>query len=201
LALDAEIEVFENRGRDMLPFLHVANRLLDEGVSVVLKLHTKRSVHRRDGEQWRNELLQKLVSPERVPRIITAFSDCPKLGLVAAEGHVQPLEHFWGGNEENVRSLCMRLGFPVPGHSKGDFVAGSMFWIRLESLRPLLDAHMGAWEFDTEAGQIDGTTAHAIERLISLVALNGGFETREASQVCGFPSDQPPTPYPYAQRG
>lgn len=39
----AEIEIVENRGRDILPFLHVANRLLDEGVDVVLKLHTKRT--------------------------------------------------------------------------------------------------------------------------------------------------------------
>ena len=32
----AEIEVRDNRGRDILPFLHVANRLLDEGEDVVL---------------------------------------------------------------------------------------------------------------------------------------------------------------------
>ncbi len=36
-AVGAEIEVFENRGRDILPFLHVASRLLDEGVTTVLK--------------------------------------------------------------------------------------------------------------------------------------------------------------------
>ena len=39
--MTSEVVVHENRGRDILPFLHVANRLLDEGVEVVLKLHTK----------------------------------------------------------------------------------------------------------------------------------------------------------------
>lgn len=44
--LQAQVEGFENRGRDILPFLRVANRLLDEGEQVVLKLHTKKSTHR-----------------------------------------------------------------------------------------------------------------------------------------------------------
>ena len=41
------------------------------------------------------------------------------------------------------------------------FVSGSMFWVRLEALRPLLDAHLDEWEFEAEQGQIDGTFAHA----------------------------------------
>jgi voltage-gated sodium channel len=36
--LEAEIELGDNRGRDILPFLRVADRLLDEGVEIVLKL-------------------------------------------------------------------------------------------------------------------------------------------------------------------
>ncbi len=188
LALDAELEVFENRGRDILPFLHVADRLLDEGVDVVLKLHTKRSVHRQDGEHWRDELLQKLASHERAPRIFKAFHDNPRLGLVAAEGHVQPLEHFWGANEPNVRALGIRLGLPpLDEGPASDFIAGSMFWVRLASLRPLLDAHLEPWEFETEAGQIDGTTAHALERMIQLIASAAGFETRDAALACGSP--------------
>jgi lipopolysaccharide biosynthesis protein len=199
LGIDAEVDVFENRGRDVLPFLHVADRLLNEGVDVVLKLHTKRSVHRDDGSQWRDELLQGLAAADRAPRILDAFAANKNLGLVAPEGHSQSVEHFWGANEANVRALCVRLGLPQPSPST-PFVAGSMFWVRLSALRPLLDAHMEPWEFEPEAGQIDGTTAHALERLFRLATSVAGFEAEDADDVCGLPSGAPKGPYPYARR-
>jgi lipopolysaccharide biosynthesis protein len=199
LGVAAEVEVFENRGRDVLPFLHVADRLLNEGVDVVLKLHTKRSVHRENGSQWRDELLQLLTAPERVARIMEAFAANPRLGMVAPEGHSQPLGQFWGANEANVRSLCTRLGLPDPSPDD-EFVAGSMFWVRLAALRPLLDAHMEPWEFDKEVGQIDGTTAHAMERLFRMATSIAGFVAEDAAQVSGLPPQPPQKLYPYAQR-
>lgn len=199
LGIVAEIHVFENRGRDVLPFLRVADRLLNEGVDVVLKLHTKQSVHRKDGSQWRDELLQGLAAADRASRIVEAFATDPHLGLVAPEGHVQPLDHFWGANEANVRALCVRLGLSQPSHGS-EFVAGSMFWVRLAALRPLLDAHMAPWEFEHETGQIDGTTAHAMERLFSLATSSAGFVTSDAASVCGLASGATLRPYPYARR-
>lgn len=199
LGADAEIELFENRGRDVLPFLHVADRLLEEGVDVVLKLHTKRSVHREDGAQWREDLLEQLTGPDRARRVLDAFAAHPRLGLVAPEGHSLPLDHYWGANEANVRSLCVRLGLPQPSPGS-EFIAGSMFWVRLAALRPLLDAHMEPWEFDQEVGQIDGTTAHALERIFCLATSAAGFEAQDATRACGLPSNRPPEPYPYARR-
>ncbi|MFX7507214.1 rhamnan synthesis F family protein, partial [Acinetobacter baumannii] len=54
--LTAEIWVYDNHGRDVLPFLHAADRLLQQNDSLVLKLHTKRSTHRDNGDQWRREM-------------------------------------------------------------------------------------------------------------------------------------------------
>ena len=164
----AEVHVFENRGRDIRPFLHVASRLIDDGWRTVLKLHTKRSTHRGDGEAWRRDLLDRLVAPSRIRLLVEAFEQRADLGVIAPEGHVQPLDYFWGANEQRVRQLCTRIGIPAPATETDTFVAGSMFWIRLESLRPVLDAHLDDWEFEQERGQIDGTMAHAVERVISL---------------------------------
>ena len=199
LGLDARIEVFENRGRDILPFLHVANRLLDEGVSTVLKLHGKRSTHRQDGDTWRRELLDKLLSPERAGRILAAFGSDHTLGLVHAEGHLQPLDYYWGANEANVDYLTRRLGIPAPEVSSDSFIAGTMFWARPAALRLLLDAHLGVTDFDAEAGQVDGTLAHAIERVFSLVATAAGFRTTGVPALLGL-TETAPTPYPYARR-
>ncbi len=197
----AEVEVFENRGRDVLPFLQVAERLLDEGVQVLLKLHTKRSEHRRDGDQWRRELVDKLLSPARAGVIWHALQQQPALGLVAAEGHVQPLGYFWGANEDNVRYLSHRLGIAAPSVDRDRFIAGTMFWARLDAIRPVLDAHLDLWEFEDESGQVDGTMAHAVERVFTLAASSVGLATRSAADVCGLPEAGAETaPYPYARR-
>ncbi|WP_426688362.1 glycoside hydrolase family 99-like domain-containing protein [Rhodanobacter ginsengiterrae] len=199
LGLDAEIEVFENRGRDILPFLHVANRLLDEGVTTVLKLHGKRSSHRQDGEIWRRELLDRLLAPERASRIVAAFRDDARLGLVHAEGHLQPLDYYWGANQDNLDYLTRRLGIAAPQVQSDNFIAGSMFWLRPAALRPLLDAHLESAGFEAEAGQLDGTLAHAVERVFCLAARHGGFVAASATNLLGM-SDPPAGTYPFARR-
>ena len=199
--MPAELEVRENRGRDILPFLHVANRLIDEGEDVVLKLHTKHSPHRPDGNRWRSELLERLLSPERAGTIRQAFADDRLLGMIVPEGHVQPLGDYWGANEENVRYLANRIGVTLPARDAGTFVSGSMFWLRLATLRPLLDAHLDVWEFDPEASQLDGTSAHAIERLVALCVRHQGLRLESAAVVCGKPDLFKAERYPYARRG
>lgn len=199
LALDAEIEVFPNHGRDIVPFLHVANRLLDESVSTVLKLHSKRSTHREDGDIWRRDLLDKLLSPERTRQIVDAFDANTALGIVHAEGHLQPLDYYWGANASNVGYLCRRIGMPMAEIEHDSFVAGSMFWVRPAALRLLLDAHLDVTDFESEAGQLDGTLAHAVERLFSLTATAAGFATVSAAAIAGAPED-PPKLYAHAQR-
>jgi lipopolysaccharide biosynthesis protein len=196
---DGEIVTGENRGRDVLPFLRLADRLLDEGVRVVLKLHTKRSVHRRDGETWRRELLDGLLAPNRAQRIFDAFDEDSTLGLVAPDGHIQLLGHYFGANRPATEYLIRRMGLPPVELESELFIAGSMLWMRLDAMRPLFDAHLGIDEFEVEAGQVDGTLAHAVERIFLLAANHAGYRTETAGAVCGESQPEPP-PFPYAQR-
>jgi lipopolysaccharide biosynthesis protein len=198
LSLDAEFVVAPNRGRDILPFLRLAGKLLDEGEDVVLKLHTKRSTHRQDGAAWRAELLDRLVAPDRAAAIVGAFADDPKLGVVAPEGHMQPLSFYWGANAANVEYLCALAGVPQPRAESDQFVAGSMFWCRLSALAPLIDTPLSSAEFAPEAGQVDGTLAHAVERMILLTAEHQGFRAVSAASLMGIP--EPKGPYAYARR-
>lgn len=197
--IDAEIHAFANHGRDILPFLHVADSLLEEGEDIVLKLHTKRSTHRNDGDRWRNELIDRLMAPDRASRIVEAFAKEPTLGLVPPEGHVQRLDYFWGANERNVQALLSRFGVAQGDTNADTFIAGSMFWVRLEALRPMLDTHLQPSLFDTEAGQVDGTLAHAVERTFTLVARHAGYSQQDAATLLGLSSPQDTT-YAYARR-
>ena len=50
---------------------------------------------------------------------------------------------------------------------------------RLSALRPLLDLGLRLDQFEPEAGQTDGTLAHALERWIGVVIQQQGLELRE----------------------
>ena len=198
--IDAELFVMENRGRDILPFLRIAYVLRAEGEQLLLKLHTKHSPHRHDGTIWRTELLHRLASPQRIDGIQRAFAQDITLGMVAPEGHVQPLGYYWGANAAATRHLATRMGIAAPDDALDSFISGSMFWTRIDAIAPLLDAHLDEWEFDIEAGQVDGTFAHAVERIFTLSARHAGLQVRTAAAVCGEPDSTQPGPYPYAKR-
>ncbi|AWH20258.1 glycoside hydrolase family 99-like domain-containing protein [Stenotrophomonas sp. ZAC14D2_NAIMI4_6] len=196
--LQGDIVAVENHGRDILPFLQVAEGLLQDGHEVVLKLHTKRSTHRADGDQWRQELLQRLVQGGRAARILAAFQADPSLGMVVAEGHLLAVADFMGGNGPAVQRLRTRLGLSLdPAASV--FGAGSMGWWRLQALRPLLDAHLYRSDFDPEQGQIDGTLAHAIERMLGACCEHTGLRAATAAACLGEP-EASGTDYAYARR-
>jgi len=199
--LAAEIEVAENRGRDILPFLRVAYRLRREGETILLKLHTKHSPHRSDGDHWRTELLERLLPQGRTEHIVAALADDSGPGLVYPDGHLQPLSFYWGANEANVHYIARRCGIAPPRVDTDAFASGSMFWVRMDALAPLLDAHFDEYEFEAEAGQLDGTFAHAIERVFALCAHAQGLEVIAASAVSGASAPSVPRHYPYARRG
>lgn len=178
-----ECLVCENRGRDILPFLQAARMLRGRGAEVILKLHTKKSVHRVDGDAWRGDLVAKLLAPEVPVRILADFEADPNLGLVGPSGHVASLDYFWKDNERIVRRIMGSLGVTNLTPEKERFVAGSMFYARLGALRPLLDLPIAARDFEPERGQVDGTLAHAIERCFTLVCGSAGYSWSETDRM------------------
>lgn len=194
-----ELLVVPNRGRDILPFLKAAKLLSERGIDVALKLHTKRSVHRHDGDEWRKDLLDKLVSPDRAAKILEAFQEKPLLGLVAAENHIQPMSYYWGLNKSNVRFLHEIFGFDYPPGEQDSFVGGSMFWVRLDAIQVLLETTLTDTDFDEETGQIDGTLAHAFERVFATCVRVNGYTIADGATLFHLPASVR-SPYAYAQK-
>ena len=86
---DAEVYVVENKGRDIRPFLSVLPLLIERKYQAVLKLHSKKSLHRGDGDLWRKTLIAQLLpkGPE-LGQLIGGLVQYPSMGLVAPDGNV-----------------------------------------------------------------------------------------------------------------
>ena len=54
-----------------------------------------------------------------------------------------------------------------------------MYWIRGFVLQGLRSLNLSAADFETEAGQVNATTAHAIERLVGVLALESGLSVED----------------------
>src|SRR6185312_9601217 len=117
-----------NRGRDIAPFIGLLDEGALDGFDVVLKLHTKRSPHLRDGEIRRRLLYAMLAgSRRRVARALAQFDDAAT-GLVGWRASWRGSALFWMLNRPRVEALAARMGVPVPAEPA--FFEGSMFWVR-----------------------------------------------------------------------
>lgn len=165
-----------NSGRDIGPFL-TSLRETRFATDICLKLHTKRSLHRLDGDIWRESILKDLLAdPEIATRTVELLRANPKVGIVSPNCHLVPIRLFLGANESKIRRLLDIYGIDgtATDFSKELFVAGSMFWFRSAAFE-LLRTRGSAVEFERERGQLDGTTAHAHERIFTVLAECNGF--------------------------
>jgi lipopolysaccharide biosynthesis protein len=177
-----------NHGRDILPLVMLVNAGIIDRYELVLKIHTKKSAWRANhelsgsGEEWRASLTSALAGNEHnVSTILDAFADQPDLGIVTADGNVLGSD-YWGGDREITGSLLRRIEMNLDGRELR-FAAGSMYWMRAFVLQGLFALHLSPEDFEEEAGQVDGTTAHGIERLLGIVAEEAGYRIAERSAL------------------
>ncbi|SFA85686.1 glycoside hydrolase family 99-like domain-containing protein [Azotobacter beijerinckii] len=155
-----------NRGRDVLPFFKILPHILNGHHRAILKLHTKKSKHRDDGDKWRDDLYEKLIG--HISAAQQAFKEDSEIGMIGPAGHILPMDSYWGSNEKNVLKLAARLGIGQEQVFDLPFIAGTMFFCRTISLLPLCKLATED-DFELEAGQTDGTFAHAIERIFPIL--------------------------------
>lgn len=187
---DVTTLVAPNRGRDVLPFIMLADRLHAGGYRSMLKLHSKKSTHWDGGDKWFNELLDTLLPARRevIKDILKALRR-PKTGLVGPKGHYYDLRVNYPANRAQLGSilrqtLSERSSLEIDRRPEEyGFFGGSMFWINLESIEGILKQHYGPDKFQGERGQIDGTFAHALERAFNIVPEANGMDFYQSSPL------------------
>lgn len=158
----------DNQGRDIAPFLRVFKYL--SNYNWVLKIHTKKSLHRNDGHSLRNELWNILFN-------INLSNYGLDHGLIAPKEYMlnfNAKESYMSLNLDNLKQILKQLKIKS---SVNYFVAGSMFWFRPLAMKQLADLH-GLIEFPFECGQNDGEIQHAIERIFCILVEYNGYDVQ-----------------------
>lgn len=192
--LQVDVEIFEvqNHGRDVYPFLLTLPKLRRDNIDYIVKLHTKKSLHRTDGDQWRHELYEQLLSKAFLLFSIRTVLLNPNAVLVAPDNSVVPLNYYWGSNKDRVAELVTRAGLQLSNPKALTFITGTMFFACTKYVDEISALKLSKEDFEPERGQLDGTLAHALERFIGIPAQLRG-------QVIATPNFQKCRPFSYAE--
>jgi lipopolysaccharide biosynthesis protein len=178
----AMIHRVPNLGRDLGSLVDLAGAGIFDGYDAILKVHTKRSPHRIDGDAWRVALIDGLMpSPQGIGRIIELLRRDSSVGVVVPSRSLHGPET-WGCNQVLVEALAARIPFAFDPDALC-YPAGSMYWARPWVLRRLADLRLGTEHFEPEASHVDGSTAHALERYIGVAAQAAGLDIVDTADV------------------
>jgi hypothetical protein len=191
----ADIEVVENRGRDVGPFITLLERGRLDRYKYICKIHGKKSIDggRKTymGAMWRRRLLFDLLgAPSAANAAIEMFERDPSIGMIGPRVFRLPKEGYsedlsWSANRSMTLGIAERMGVPADKFQL-DFFGGTMFWVRPEALKPLADLGLAA-DMPYESGRIDGDLPHAIERVLPTSVLVAGYKLADSdgSKVLG----------------
>jgi lipopolysaccharide biosynthesis protein len=187
----AEIEIVENRGRDVGPFMLLLERGRLDGYRYVCKIHGKKSMDggRKTymGDMWRRRLLFDLLgAPGAANGIIDEFERDRSIGMIGPRVFRLPREGYsedlsWSANRPMTLKIAERMGVPTDRFQL-DFFGGTMFWVRPEALKPLRELRLAA-EMPNENGLIDGDLPHALERVLPTSVLVAGYKLADSQAM------------------
>lgn len=164
-----------NRGRDVLPFIYIAKKIKDN-YEYCLKLHSKKSTHWGGGKKWLDTTLDQLIPSDiSAGRQLKTILDSMETGIVGPSDYYYPLTINFPANGEHISRLVAKLfgknkQYEVTQKNRKlyGFFGGTMFWSRFDAIDKIID-HVDYRMFESENGQIDGTFAHALERLFCVI--------------------------------
>lgn len=182
----AHIQIVENRGYDLGPFIEVLNQVNLEKYSYVVKLHTKRDVRLGtylgafdvSGSKWRRYLLNFCATKENFEKTIQAFEQNPRLGMAADFRILSKNKKSSIIAHQQALALLEKLNLETKSFT---FVAGTMFICCAKLLKPLQKLKLKLSDFETSSAHVhDAKLAHALERFFGYMVTAQNFEIRDA---------------------
>lgn len=173
--LSGDVVVCPNQGRDVAPFLVESASYLREA-DLLLHLHTKKSPHNSAYASWGEYLRKNLVGSREIVNSIFHLFEDKKVGVIYSE-HYPEVERLrnWGFDFDHAKAILNKVGVDIDASTLLEFPTGTMFWSRVDALSPLFNLGLQYSDFGEEAGQLDGTLAHSIERSLLYVSESRGY--------------------------
>jgi lipopolysaccharide biosynthesis protein len=162
---DAELFVFENRGRDVLPFLKALKSIEVKDYDIVLKIHTKAD---------RSLVYGDNLNESSVGRFLDIASSRRVLDLTKRESFVATYKNLifgplaLGKNLLTIKKILKTMKVKKH-HLYPEFAAGSMFWMTGDIAKRFANLDLVQFDFESEPLDDDGTTAHAFERVFGYI--------------------------------
>ena len=169
--LHAEVRVTPNVGRNFGPFLvEFSKQVLN--YETIIHFHTKQSRHSKDklGKEWADRHFQLFFGNQEVSaRCHALLKGGNNISIVYPDVSdlVSPANFRFGESLSRARALTggLKKSGKTMTQEPFAFPAGGMFWLRVEHYKELFALDWKYEMFPREAGQLDGTTQHAVERL------------------------------------
>ncbi|MGU3628812.1 rhamnan synthesis F family protein [Comamonas sp. C24C] len=171
------VHVFENKGKDILPFLNVIGEI-SENYSEFCKIHTKKGEDQPS--RWRaSSAAQILGSSELIHKIQLDFRARPDLGMIGASARYFDLEEKMYKNKENFEKVVSAVyGETTNEIEDMGFFGGTVFWGDAQIFSDFSKRFLSKdFEF-IENDEKDGMLEHAIERVFGILPKIYGCETR-----------------------
>lgn len=165
-----------NRGRNFGPMLVDFRREI-AGMDLCCHLHSKKSLHSgMEQVGWAAYQIEHLVGdPHLVRQHLASFAGNNQASMIAPVPFWKApyWASHWLQNASVGTDFLAKLG--IAGHDGFlTYPVGGMFWFRPSSFPKLLDLDWNYEDFPEEAGQIDGTLQHALERAMAVVGRTDG---------------------------
>ena len=178
LARNYEIKIYENKGRDVFPFLLQLKEKYKK-YKYVCHLHTKKTTFMSFGDEWRQYLYNNLLGNKAIiSEILTDFENNDKIGFIFPEAFHKVIiqygieltekdKYYMDFLLKKLYKNSYRIG------SQLEFPEGDMFWAKIDSIYQIFTLNLSN-DIPQENKQVDGTIMHGIERIwLYLVKLNG----------------------------
>ena len=179
-----EIDIFENKGRDIFPFVTQMKRKF-KNYKYICHIHTKKSIHKLFlGANWREYIYENLIgSKEVISEILYDFETNEKLGFIFPEAYydiIKKIKDFDNTNlalnlhnKKYMNFILKKIFRKYKVDEKLIFPVGNMFWAKTKAIYQIFNIRI---KYPKELNQDNKTIMHAIERIwLYLVKLNGYY--------------------------
>ncbi len=170
-----------NAGYDILPFYKVLKAVDLTDYDYILKIHTKgfRTINNifGTGFLWRDALVNSLLgSKSTFYNCLRQLQKDLKIGIISAKKCIidintrnQPEDTYL------FDEVCQKFNLP---NTRGFFIAGTMFICRANLMNWFKNLDIKETEFSSECEQtgMNGKPIHVLERLLSTMITNQGYE-------------------------